>query len=472
LSRTPSGIEGLDPLIEGGFPASSLILVAGTPGTGKTAMGCSFLYHGASDLGENSVYVSFAESKATLYQNAAKVGFNFEALEKAGKFKFLDLISVKKEGISPTIDFVLEAMSKPHAKRLFIDSFTALSNGFTDRSEARAFLHSVLSKIVRQMGCTTMLAVEIPLGLKSIGTGIEEFVADCVIVLSMRVLNGRAIRQLRLLKFRGTELSQHQFVFTLSGGFRVFPPFRFARDFVKKRFIPIPAPEGYFSTGSPHLDRILGGGYARGSNVLFEIGEGVPAEAYQALIGPTIFNFVAQGRPSIIFPSESYSSKLAERDDMAYVGRENFYKIYKICEQKGVIPEPKSHVVEFEGRSYEHDLDVRTRLRAKLEEKTGQPSLSVISWNRLEGTYGSENLVREQTKVLPRAIELGRLNIYFTKPGVGAIDHLKNGCQYHFVLNAFRGTVLLYGQKPFFKAYIVEQDVSRGFSEPKLTPIE
>jgi circadian clock protein KaiC len=105
-------------------------LVAGNPGTGKTIMGCSFLYRGASDLGEAGVYASFAESKTIVYQNAARMGFDFEALERAGKLKFLDLISVKKEGIASTISFVLETVSNHSAKRLFIDSFTALMVSF------------------------------------------------------------------------------------------------------------------------------------------------------------------------------------------------------------------------------------------------------------------------------------------------------------------------------------------------------
>lgn len=61
--RVPTGIEGLDPSIEGGFPRGSLILLAGNPGTGKTVFGAQFLYRGASVYGEPGVYVSFAESR-------------------------------------------------------------------------------------------------------------------------------------------------------------------------------------------------------------------------------------------------------------------------------------------------------------------------------------------------------------------------------------------------------------------------
>jgi len=58
--QVPTGVDGLDQLIEGGFQRGSLILLAGNTGTGKTVFGAKFLCKGV-DLGETGVYVSFAE---------------------------------------------------------------------------------------------------------------------------------------------------------------------------------------------------------------------------------------------------------------------------------------------------------------------------------------------------------------------------------------------------------------------------
>jgi predicted ATP-dependent serine protease len=70
--RVPTGIDGLDPLIEGGFPRNSLILLAGNPGVGKTVFGAQFLFRGAKDYGENGLYVSFAESEDVLIRNIGR----------------------------------------------------------------------------------------------------------------------------------------------------------------------------------------------------------------------------------------------------------------------------------------------------------------------------------------------------------------------------------------------------------------
>lgn len=94
--RVPTGIEGLDELIEGGFPRGSLILLAGNPGTGKTIFGMQFLYRGAKNYGEKGIYVSFSESKEVISHNMSKV-FGFEIKEKNEDVKILDLTTVTEK---------------------------------------------------------------------------------------------------------------------------------------------------------------------------------------------------------------------------------------------------------------------------------------------------------------------------------------------------------------------------------------
>ena len=57
FQRMESGIKGLDPLIEGGFPFPSVVLVAGPAGTGKTTFAQKFLFSGA-DKGEKGLYLT------------------------------------------------------------------------------------------------------------------------------------------------------------------------------------------------------------------------------------------------------------------------------------------------------------------------------------------------------------------------------------------------------------------------------
>jgi len=202
-ARAPSGIPGLDAMIEGGFPRSSLILLAGSPGSGKTIASAHFLYHGAKNLNENGIYISFSERKEFFYENMKKFGFDFETLESQAKFKFLDVLTTREDTISSTLGMLSREVLELDAKRLVVDSFTAMAQAFNRRIDARIILH-MLDKLMSKSGCTTLLLVELPTGTKTIGLGFEEFVADGVILFET-IDEREGIRKRAVVrKMRGT----------------------------------------------------------------------------------------------------------------------------------------------------------------------------------------------------------------------------------------------------------------------------
>ena len=75
--RVTSGIKGLDPLIEGGFPKGRSILVTGEPGTGKTIFALQFLAEGLA-RGEKGVFVTADEGPLDILEQAASLGWDFE----------------------------------------------------------------------------------------------------------------------------------------------------------------------------------------------------------------------------------------------------------------------------------------------------------------------------------------------------------------------------------------------------------
>ncbi len=204
--RTPTGINGLDDMIEGGFPKGSLILLAGSPGSGKTIASAHFLYHGAKSLNENGIYLSFAERREFFIDNMKKFGFDFEMLENQGKFKFLDLLTTREDTVSSTIGMLSREVLELDARRLVVDSFTAMAQAFRRRIDARIILH-MIEKLMSRSACTTLLLVELPTGTKTIGLGFEEFVADGV-VLFETVEEREGIRKRAVIrKMRGTNHS-------------------------------------------------------------------------------------------------------------------------------------------------------------------------------------------------------------------------------------------------------------------------
>src|SRR3954447_13677687 len=84
-----TGITGLDEIFLGGIKQGNIILVEGSPGTGKTTLGLEFIYRGAIEFDEPGLIISFELTPQKLLRDAAGFGWNFEALEREGKLRII-----------------------------------------------------------------------------------------------------------------------------------------------------------------------------------------------------------------------------------------------------------------------------------------------------------------------------------------------------------------------------------------------
>jgi circadian clock protein KaiC len=221
--RVSTGIKEFDNLIEGGIPRGYLVLLAGNPGSGKTIFAAQFLYDGLK-AGESGVYVSFAENHETFMRNMKKLNMDFEKYEREGLFRHLDFVTVKEKGVDNILMRVLKEVNLLKAKRLVIDSISALNQAFVDKIDVRITLHSILGKIIHAIGITVILISEIPIGSKSLGGGAEEFVVDGVVIMRQFLHRGFSNRKLQVLKMRGTKTSGKQLRYDIGNdGVIVYP---------------------------------------------------------------------------------------------------------------------------------------------------------------------------------------------------------------------------------------------------------
>jgi circadian clock protein KaiC len=205
--RAPTGIEGFDGLIEGGFLRGDVILLAGGPGSGKTIFSTQFICHGATECGEKGVFATFEEDAPTLRRNMLRLGFDLEKLERQGTVKVLDLEALKGDGISANVQFILDTLQETGAKRLVIDSLTAFFMACPEKFEYRALMH-LIYRMLKANNITTIMTCSMPLGAATLGLGIEEFVADSVIVFDNVIDNMELKTRLLVRKMRGTDHSK------------------------------------------------------------------------------------------------------------------------------------------------------------------------------------------------------------------------------------------------------------------------
>jgi len=216
--RVPTGIDGLDTLIEGGFLRGDVILVAGGTGSGKTIFSTQFIYNGATQYGEKGVYATFEEDAKTLKRNMLRFGFDLEGLEREGAIKVVDLEALKGGGLSANIEFILGALDEIKGKRLVIDSLTAFLSACTEKMEYRMLMH-LIYRMLKTHGYTTVMTCSVPKGAKTLGLGIEEFIADSVMYLENAIDRLELKTRFLIHKMRGTDHSRkyHNVVITKKG---------------------------------------------------------------------------------------------------------------------------------------------------------------------------------------------------------------------------------------------------------------
>jgi circadian clock protein KaiC len=277
--RAATGVEGFDRLIEGGFPRGDLVLLAGHPGSGKTMFSSQFLYTGATKYGESGIYASFAENREAFLRNMRRANMDFESLEQKDLFRFIDFVTVKEQAIDAALATIMAEIDSLKARRLVIDSFSAMAQAFSEKIDARIVLHTVLGRMTRLSRVTTLLIAEKPLGSEALGGGMEEFVSDAVLVLTQSLERGYLRRYFDIVKMRGTGASRARLTYDITEHGIVVHPSLEAHP-------PIRVYSERVSTGVEGLDRMLSGGPYKGSTVLVmgEAGTGKTTTALQFMM--------------------------------------------------------------------------------------------------------------------------------------------------------------------------------------------
>jgi circadian clock protein KaiC len=307
LPKTPTGIEGLDEITGGGLPAGRPTLVSGSAGCGKTMLAVEFLVRGATQFDEPGVFMMFEENVAELTANVRSLGFDLAALEAQKKIA-LDYVHIERSEIEETGEYDLEglfirlghAIDSIGAKRVVLDTLEALFTGLPNHAILRAELRR-LFRWLKDRSMTAIITGEKGEGNAVTRYGLEEYVADCVIVLDQRIQDQLSTRRLRVLKYRGSAHGMNEYPFLIGAhGFSVLPITSLQLDHqVTTQRVP---------TGIARLDEMLGGlGYFRGSSVLVS---GAPGTGKSSIAAKFIETACRRGERALLFAYEESSAQI------------------------------------------------------------------------------------------------------------------------------------------------------------------
>lgn len=316
----PTGIEGLDDILDGGFTPNRLYLISGNPGSGKTTLALRMLIAGC-EAGSRALYITLAESAEEITQAALSHDWdidsidNLEICEVRASEDILDeeaqftMYHPSEVELTKTTKLVLSEVERVKPTLVVFDSLSELrllSQG------ALRYRRQVLAlkQYLSGRKCTVFLLDD---GTSEPGDMHLQSIAHGVLNLEQLAPEyGAERRRLRVLKMRGRGYrgGYHDFIIQ-KGGLRVFP-----------RLIASEHQEPYrpeeVSSGLDTLDSLLGGGLRRGTNTLLL---GPAGSGKSTLMAQFVHAAVTErGEKAAIFTFEEGLDTLLSRSEKLGIG--------------------------------------------------------------------------------------------------------------------------------------------------------
>ncbi len=279
-----TGILGLDQLLRGGLPRDRMHLIEGEPGTGKTTLALQFLLEGRR-LGEDGLYVTLSETTEELNHVAASHGWTLDGVttfqlapiaeRAADEYTLYHPAEVELADLTKT---VLDRVDAARPARVVFDSLSELRLLARDPLRYRRQILGLKDFFSRRPSTVLLLddhsAGEADLQLRSLAHGV-------LLLEHLPFEYGRARRRLRVVKLRGTAVTEgfHDFIIA-RGGLTVFPKLDAEGTGAARPSWPV-------ASGLAELDALLGGGLTWGTTTLFigPAGVGKSTVAAQYLCG-------------------------------------------------------------------------------------------------------------------------------------------------------------------------------------------
>jgi circadian clock protein KaiC len=306
LERLSTGVPGLDQVLGGGLPEFSLVLIAGSPGTGKTTLAQQILFSNATP--ERPALYFTVIGEPTLKMLAYQQQFSFFDVEKVGRaIHFVNLSEVVlTHDLAAVRARILAEVEKVGPAIVVVDSFRTVvrAAGDSEQSEleVQAFLHELGLDLTSQRITSFLIGEYTEAEVR--GNPIFT-VADGIFWLYQKIDGNSSVRKLQVMKLRGQASvpGLHPFRIT-DDGIRVFPRISEAPERGRRRS------GERVSTGISGLDDMMSGGIPAGDAVLVA----GPSGSGKTLVGTQfLVEGLRRGEAGVIAMFEEYPEEYLQR---------------------------------------------------------------------------------------------------------------------------------------------------------------
>jgi KaiC/GvpD/RAD55 family RecA-like ATPase len=449
----------------------NVLLVQGSPGTGKTTLALELLRKmrgtrmGLHTVSATKVYVSSRVSPIRLRRHFPGIHEVIDSMSGKGVASSWTgrEDDAPLSGAANIADRILSLKRAKQKGIVIIDSWEGAVRAATE--DERRSLESAIFTELDESKLSAVLVSETD------GVSDLAHLVDGVATLSSSQLEDRVLRSIAVDKLRGFRLQTQRAFFSLDGGrFMVLPrvEFHLGPDEPANIKVPEPIPNSdvAFSTGSPDLDKLLQGGVKRGASVLIDLDSSVSPRVGGLLLYIITANCINQGGCAFIMPYSIFSSQNVAESLMPFIGRAALDERVRIAEYNQALPDEKWRV-KLKGKMQE-DFPIFSRCWNQLGAISNSRMLK-FDFDKFAQIYGEEPGV-------PGVFEIGagvRDSAAFMIGVASRPSPLREEFQRsvdYFLKMQSNGSLLIYGVKPFTNVHGVEFSFERGY--PKLSLME
>jgi len=298
-----------------------------------------------------------------------------------------------------------------------------------------------------------------------------DHLAGGVVRIHFNETDGRRYRVISIEKLRGVEVGRTQYLMSLHHGiFQAFRPWTM-EDVKEGEWMCLPDTDTHFSSGLVDLDRILGGGYKRGSYNILDVDDNISSFEYFLLTRPILLNFLNQKYGVVMLPPAGEHPESIRSDLMSYIDDDVLSEYLYFLDYFSVSTN-KPYIIPMGGSGKKDGMQQRALEVIKhLRGREKKPYIDFVGLDTMEYLMGESITLKQLLTGVSKAKVTKTLGIGLAKPGLKIGQGIRNMADVYLRLVKINSIPCFYGIKPQTGIYAMMPDPEHGYPNLKLIPL-